>query len=311
VDAIAFGHTHQELAEGHVGNVLLIQPKNWGMSLGRLDFVLESQGSGWKLVSKRAQVIHATAATEADSTIAKIAQPYEEVTQRYLNTPVADAEQAMDGRLARVEDTPILDAVQIVQMHYAHADVSFASMFNPSVAVPKGPVTVRQIAALYVYDNELYAVEGTGAMVKAALENAARYFMPCRDAKCEPPLISSKVMGFNFDVAQGVTYDLNLTRPEGDRIQNLSWHGKPLQPQQKLRIAVNNYRAGGSAGYDMFRAAKIVWRSNEEIRDMIIRYYTERTKLPAAADGNWKITPEAARRNLEKQALAERRPNTM
>ena len=38
---------------------------------------------------------------------------------------------------------------------------------------------MRQIAALYIYENELYAIEGTGKMVREALENAARFFEMC------------------------------------------------------------------------------------------------------------------------------------
>ena len=87
-------------------------------------------------------------------------------------------------------------------------------------------------------------------------------------------------MGFNYDMAEGVDYEIDLTRPEGDRIRNLRWKGMPLEPGQKLRIAINNYRAGGSAGYDVFRGARVLWRSGEEIRDLIVRYYTEREKAP-------------------------------
>ena len=88
---------------------------------------------------------------------------------------------AQDGKLGRVEDTALIDDIQTVQMHYAQADVSFASLFNPRVAVPKGEVTVRQIAALYLYENELYAIEGDGRMVKDALENSARYYLSCAE----------------------------------------------------------------------------------------------------------------------------------
>jgi len=86
-----------------------------------------------------------------------------------------------------------------------------------------------------------------------------------------------------------VEYEVDVGRPEGDRIRNLRWQGKPLAPEQKLRLAINNYRAAGSAGYSMFIGAMIVWRSQEEIRDMMVRYYTERKTLPAEPDGNWRV----------------------
>jgi len=166
-------------------------------------------------------------------------------------------------------------------------------------------VTVRQIAALYVYDNELYAIEGNGRMVKEALENAARYFLSCRQEGCfRPPLINRQVMGFNYDTAQGVAYEIDLTRPEGGRIRNLRWKGRPLAAGQKLRIAVNSYRYAGSAGYGMFRGARILWRSGVEIRDLMIGHYARAGRLPAAPDGNWRILPAEARRTLEAEALA-------
>jgi 2',3'-cyclic-nucleotide 2'-phosphodiesterase/3'-nucleotidase len=199
-----------------------------------------------------------------------------------------------------------VESDQQVELFYAKADVSFSALFNPSVRVPKGQVTVRQIAALYPYDNELYAIEGTGRMVKDALENAARYYASCSGARCgEGPLVNRRVLGFNYDMAEGVEYVIDLTRPEGDRVRDLRWKGAPLAPDQKLRIAINNYRAAGSAGYGMFTGAKILWRSGEEIRDLMVRYYTERKVLPSSASRNWRVVPDLARRTLEREAIAD------
>jgi hypothetical protein len=39
----------------------------------------------------------------------------------------------------------------------------------------------------------------------------------------------------------------------------------------------------------MFRGAKVVWRSSAGIRELVIRYYTERKSIPAETSGNWKI----------------------
>jgi 2',3'-cyclic-nucleotide 2'-phosphodiesterase/3'-nucleotidase len=312
IDAIVFGHTHQQLAEYKVGDVLLMQPKNWGISLGHMDFVMEpARGGTFKIVSKSSHLIPVTASTRADAKILEIARPYHELAEKYLKTPVAEAPVDLDAKLARVQDTALLDAIQQVELSYAKADVSFASSFNPRAVVPKGPVTVRQIAALYIYDNRLYALEGSGKMVREALENSARYFLTCTGDCSHGPLINPQFLGFNYDMAEGVEYEIDLSRPPGERIQNLRWNGKPLSDDEPLRLAVNNYRAGGSGGYSMFRGAKIVWRSQEEIRDMVIRYNIEKKQLPVKAVGNWRIVPEAARNTLVQEALAEAQAATL
>jgi 2',3'-cyclic-nucleotide 2'-phosphodiesterase/3'-nucleotidase len=305
IDAIVFGHSHQQLASLQLGGVLLMQPKNWGISLGEMDFVLERDGtSGWKIVSKASRLIPVTSETAADPKIVEIGRPYHELAERYLNTPVAEAPVALDAKLARVEDTALIDAVQQVELFYSKADVSFASSFNARASVPKGPVTIRQIASLYIYENQLYVIEGNGKMVRDALENSARYYNTCEGDCSHGPLINPRVIGFNYDMAQGVDYEIDLTQPEGHRIRNLRWHGEPLDDSQPLRIAVNNYRAGGSAGYSMFRGAKILWRSPDEIRDLVIQYYSDHKTLPAHPDNNWRVVPEAALRTLEREALA-------
>jgi 2',3'-cyclic-nucleotide 2'-phosphodiesterase / 3'-nucleotidase len=293
VDAIVFGHTHQEVAELRIGNVLLAQPKNWGGSLAELDFTLEPKPEGgYRLTGKHSRVIPVTKDTAADERILTLARPYHEAAERWLNTPVARSEADLDGRNGRLEDSALVDAIQRVQLQAARADVSFTSLFNTRARIDKGPVTVRQIAGLYIYENELYAIEGDGRMVKEALENAARYYLPCESANCATAATPDpNVIGYNYDMAEGVEYEIDLRRPPGERIRNLRRSGKPLDPGEKLRLAVNNYRAGGSAGYTMFRGAKILWRSGQDIRQLLIDYYTQTGQIPATATNNWHILP--------------------
>jgi 2',3'-cyclic-nucleotide 2'-phosphodiesterase/3'-nucleotidase len=307
VDAIVFGHSHRQLEGRLIGKVLVVQPKNWAISLARLDFTMQSKaGGGWQVAAKKSRLQAVTGQTEAAPDILEIARPYHELAERYLNTPVAAAPRDLSSALGRVEDTALVDAVQHAQLYYSKADVSFTALFNANVRLPKGQATVRQVAALYPYDNELYVIEGDGRMVKAALENAARYFLSCQGARCgEGPLVNREVAGYNYDMAEGVDYEIDLTRAEGDRVRNLRWRGAPLAPDRKLRIAINNYRAAGSAGYTMFAGAKVTWRSGEEIRDMVVRYYIDQKQLPGEPDNNWRIVPDAARATLDKQALAD------
>jgi 2',3'-cyclic-nucleotide 2'-phosphodiesterase/3'-nucleotidase len=310
VDAVIFGHSHQQVEEMRIGGVLLLQPKNWAISLGRMSFTLTSKrDGGYRVVSKSSNLLPVTTNVPADPAVLRIAKPYHELTEAYLSSVVATAAADITATESRIEDTAIIDAVHAVQMHYAKADVSFSASFNPRAAIRKGRVTVRQIAALYLYDNELYAIQGNGRLVRQALENAARYYQSCPDPSCSSgPLINRNVIGYNYDTAQGVTYDIDLRQPPGSRVRNLRFKGQPLADEQPLRIAVNNYRAGGSGGYSMFRGAKVLWRSYEDIRELIIRFYSQHP-LPAAPDNNWRVVPESAHRVLEREAAAERPHN--
>jgi 2',3'-cyclic-nucleotide 2'-phosphodiesterase / 3'-nucleotidase len=279
------------------------------MSLGEMDLVLDrpagERAGAWKITSKSSRVIPVTEATPADESILALARPYHEAAERYLDKPVAKTPVAMNAALARVEDTPVIDAIQAVQLAEAHAQVSFASAFDIGVRLPQGSVTVRQIAALYPYDNTLYAIETTGKTIREVLEYSARYYNGCETDCSQGPLINPAVYGYNYDVAEGVAYEIDLRRPIGGRIVNLKWQGQPLADGQPLRVAINSYRAGGGGGYSMLRGARVVWRSSEEIREMIIRYYTTRGVLNSFAAANWRVVPEEAHRELVREAQQE------
>jgi 2',3'-cyclic-nucleotide 2'-phosphodiesterase/3'-nucleotidase len=85
-------------------------------------------------------------------------------------------------------------------------------------------------------------------------------------------------------------------------VRHLRYRGAPLRDDEPLRIALNNYRAAGSAGYSMFREAKVVYRSGREIRDLLADYWGERGRLPERPDGNWRLLPPAAVETLAREA---------
>ncbi|HKN60357.1 MAG TPA: 5'-nucleotidase C-terminal domain-containing protein, partial [Candidatus Acidoferrales bacterium] len=174
-------------------------------------------------------------------------------------------------------------------------------MFFPGVKIPAGLVTVRQAAALYVYENTLYVVQMTGAQLKDALEDAASFFSAWPVPKGE----SIRLPGYNADSAEGVSYVIDLTQPVGKRIRDLTFHGKPLDATQQLRVAINNYRYTGGGRYSVYQGLRVVYRSPVEIRELLIDYISRTKNIPATADGNWKIAPPEALAAIEKAADAD------
>ncbi len=184
---------------------------------------------------------------------------------------------------------PLVDLIHKVQLDAGHADVSMATMFFPGVKIPAGPVTVRQAAALYVYENTLYVVQMTGAQLKDALEHAASFF----SAWPVPEGESIRLPGYNADSAEGVSYVIDLTQPVGQRIRDLTFRGKPLEPAQQLRVAINNYRYTGGGRYSVYQGLPVVYRSPVEIRELMIDYLSRTKNIPSG--GRWQLEDCAAR----------------
>jgi 2',3'-cyclic-nucleotide 2'-phosphodiesterase/3'-nucleotidase len=300
IDVIFYGHTHQEMAQLMVNGVLMAQAKNWGESLARADVKLHRESDGrWRVMSKRSATIRPEMDAPQDPGIAKLVEPYQETVEKYLDTPIAKASESLRGTLARYEDEPLVDLIHRAQMQYAHADVSLATLFIPSVHVTAGTVTIRDAFGIYPYENTLYAVEMTGAQLKDALEHAASFY-PSWPAPTDKPM---HLPGYDADSAEGVSYEMDLTKPVGSRITNLTFRGEPISVTQKFRVAINNYRYTGGGGYSVFKGLPVVYRSTEEVRDLIIAYLEKTKKFPSA-DENWRIVPDAAREAIEKQALS-------
>ena len=290
IDVIFMGHTHRDVPSLYINGVLLTQANHWGRHLARADLYLQKAGAGWRVYAKAARTIPADDRVEPDPEVVKLAEPYDRETQGWLAKVIGESPEELTAREARFKDTAILDLIQKVQMDAGKADVSMVASFNPEARIAKGPVSVRDIAGLYVYENTLAVLEVTGQQLKDALEHSAKYFKPYVPGKSPTELIDEKIPGYNFDIAEGVTYELDISKPIGQRIQNLRFRGQPLSPARKLRLATNNYRVNGGGGYTMYKNAPVVFRSSEEIREMIIDWVERNKTVPAKPNNNWSIT---------------------
>jgi 2',3'-cyclic-nucleotide 2'-phosphodiesterase (5'-nucleotidase family) len=312
VDVILMGHTHREVPSVVVNNnvlktymdipnqktsgyfdegVLLTQANRWASHVARVDLYLEKSGidNRWHVVAKSSRTIPVTEKTEIDAEVAKLGEPYDKETQAWLSRNIGESSEELTARDCRFHDSAIIDLIQRVQLEAGKADVSLAACFNPQARIPKGAVTVRDIAGLYEYENTLVTLELTGQQLKDALEHSAKYFREYQAGKSLNELVDQRIPGYNFDIAEGVTYDIDVSKPFGQRIQNLKFKGQPLLPTQKLRVVTNNYRVNGGGGFTMYKDAPLVYRSSEEVRELIIDWVEKHKTVPTQADNNWRI----------------------
>jgi 2',3'-cyclic-nucleotide 2'-phosphodiesterase/3'-nucleotidase len=289
IDLIFMGHTHRDVPSLVVNGIVLTQANYWGRHLARADVYLENDGKKWRVYARAARTIPMDDKVEADEELLKIGEPYNRETEGWLARAIGESDAELTAVEARFRDTAILDLVQRVQMEVGKADVSMAAVFNPQARIPKGLVTVREIAGLYIYENTLVVIEVTGRQLKEALEHSAKYFRPYQPGKSLEELVDEKIPAYNFDIAEGVTYELNISKPIGQRIEKLQFRGKPVLPAQKFRLATNNYRVNGGGGYTMYKGAPVLYRSSEEIRELMIDWVERHKRIPTEPDNNWKL----------------------
>jgi 2',3'-cyclic-nucleotide 2'-phosphodiesterase/3'-nucleotidase len=154
------------------------------------------------------------------------------------------------------------------------------------------------------------AVLVSGAELKEWLEWSAGQFNqvdPSSTAKQE--LINNDFPTYNFDVIDGVSYQIDVTQPakykatgealnpQSSRIVNLQFEGKAIDPAQKFVVASNNYRASSSkfANPD---GKRIILASPDENRQAVIDYIREYKTINPTADGNWSLAPTLGSANV-------------
>jgi 2',3'-cyclic-nucleotide 2'-phosphodiesterase (5'-nucleotidase family) len=294
VDVILMGHTHREVPSLYINGVLLAQSEKWGHFVARVDVFLEKSNSGgrWRVAAKASCTIPVGDKVQADAEVIRIAEPYHLETQAWLGQVIGESDVELRAGEEQFKDTAILDLVQRVQLEAGHADVSMSMSLNSKARIPKGPVTIRDIIALYEYEAAPLVVEVTGKQLKDALEHSARHFGAYKPNTPISDLIDDRFPAYTYDVAEGIAYELDISKPTGDRIQNMRFRGKTLQPTQKLRLATITFRVNGGAGYTMFKDARVISRSHKELRELIIEWVKRNGHIPTTATNNWRLLPE-------------------
>jgi 2',3'-cyclic-nucleotide 2'-phosphodiesterase (5'-nucleotidase family) len=291
VDLIVVGHSHREMADSTINGVLLVQPRNWATSVSVTTIALERQQGRWRVTSRRGALVQARGHAEQPAVVRAVARAHEAAV-RHSTEVIGTTSAAWRTDSARLRDVPLIDLIQSVQLRETKADLSVAAAFTLDATLEPGPVTVRQIAQLYPYENTLRALRLSGKQVRAFLEHSARYWVVESDgsgglrARPDP-----RIPGYNFDILAGAAYVMDLSRPMGDRITSLTFRGRPIADTDSFTVAVNNYRAGGAGGYAMLAGAPVVFESATEIRDLLIDEVRRRGRIEPSDDfvENWRL----------------------
>lgn len=288
VDAIFAGHTHQTLQTEHKG-VPIIQGGCFGRALAVLDLDLRLEGGRWRVVAGKGRTIKPEDQTPADPEALSLTAELRATTDRYLDTAATNLLVDLDSRWARMEDTPLMQLIHQVQRQATGAQLSAAASPGAKLFIPKGPTSVRQFYALAPYESQVARIRITGDQLKRYLEHGARHYL----LSWQPELYNREVPFYNYDMVDGVSYALDLGKPVGSRVRNLSYQGQPVKPDQVFTLAISTYRLRGGGGYmaaiGFMGTADLITPASQ--RNLILEHVLGRPALNPAPTNTWRTIP--------------------
>ena len=188
----------------------------------------------------------------------------------------------------RIEDTAVIDLIGTVQLENSGADVTAVALFKDTSDLKKGDLNYGNLFDIYKYPNVLYTVKVTGAEMKAYMEWAAECWNQWKEGDINISFNPDKA-GYLHDHFIGLNYEVNLSKPAGERIENVTFKGEPLTDDMTLTLCVNDYRYTGLKNEGIISGEK-EWESSSSVRDMLVVYLAEHDPLDPVVDNNWKIT---------------------
>lgn len=198
---------------------------------------------------------------------------------------------------AQLEDNAVIELINEVQMHYSDAEVSSAAIFNFDSNLKEGEFRKKDVAFIYKYTNTLMGVNITGENLLKFMEWSANYYNTWQEGDVTVSF-NEKVRGYNYDIFDGVNYEIDLSKESGNRIKNATINGEAIDPNKSYTLAVNNYRFGTLVNNGWVTEEDKYFDSYEtmqdagRMRDLIVKYVVEEKNgtIEPRVDNNWKIT---------------------
>ena len=302
IDVLQVAHNHVVVSEKQ-GDVAIGGVRNGGRDIARFDLTLDADNNvvdatveivDMAEVAPSQEIRDIPLVAEAhQKTIDYIAGGTDESGEPLPPLGSTTARFQPDNEIAglpqgRLEDTAVMDLINQIQLENSGADVSAAALFKNTSDLPAGDINYGNIFDIYKFDNTLYRVQVTGAELKAYMEWSAECYNQWKEGDINISF-DPEYPDYLYDMFAGVDYEIDLSQPKGERIKNVMFKGEPLEDDQTLTLAVNNYRYSSALKAQGIVSGTKEWESSNSIRDMIVAYFAAHSPVAPTVDNNWKI----------------------
>lgn len=316
IDAIIAGHTHLKVndltkknPEGKI--VPIVESTNGATGIAQVDINIDSSGKLSGVSTKNVTIDNSIA---DDQEILDLIKPYQDATVKYVDTKIGSSTGEFTGSGQTTKATAIMELINKVQKESANTQLSIAAPLSSSAFIPKGDITIKDMMAVYVFENFLYGVKMTGKQLKDWMEYSVRYYAQTNSTNTTVAKDSVlDIPDYNLDQLYGATYDIDLTEPactidkttgrviSGNRIKNLKVNGVEVKDSDVFTVAINNYRYNGgggfmkAAGLSNTDSSIVTYDSGKalgddgQVRSLMTEYIKKHGEISPECSENWNI----------------------
>ncbi len=315
-DVVFYGHDHTRFS-GTVTNtagneVVCLDPANNAMSVSEADVQLVKRKGKWVVSNRSGKLTDITPLPVDDDFVAQF-KDFNETVKQYADQEIGSFENTISTRDSYFGNSAFNDLVLNLELSISKADIAFNAPVSFDVAINKGTVRVADMFNLYKYENQLFVMRLTGAEIRKALEMSYDLWV---NTMASPDdhllLLDDRTLGdqqrlgfknfsFNFDAAAGIDYEVDVTKPNGQKVKVLRMsNGEPFDEAKYYKVAVNSYRANGGGELLTHGAgipkdslnSRIIWRSQYDLRHYLMEEIKRLGTLNPQPNHNWRFVPE-------------------
>jgi len=315
-DIIFFGHDHQvhnEWITNKEGrNILIIDPSCYAQNVAEAMIELTYQDGTLTKKDIKGEIV-SVRDEEIDQQMVDHFQPEIDQVKAYVNRHIGYFKHPIYTRESFFGNAAFTDLIHNLQLQISKADISFNAPLSFNAVINAGEVTQGDMFKLYRFENLLYVLRMTGEEIRKHLElsydmwtntmtSPSDHALRLNDASTEDQQRTGfEYYTFNFDSACGIDYEVDLTKPDGQKVRILQMSdGTPFDEQRWYKVVMNSYRANGGgelltrgAGIPMDSLEhRVLFHTELDQRHYLTKEIERMGTIDPKPNHNWRFIPE-------------------
>ena len=316
-DIIFFGHDHQvhnkwvKNKEGK--DVLLVDPSCYGKNIAEAEIELTFQNGHLSKKDIKGEIV-SVLDEEIDQQMMDHFQTKIDEVKAYVDRKIGRFEHPIYTRESFFGNSAFTDLIHNLQMQISKADISFNAPLSFNTTIQAGDVTQGDMFKLYRFENLLYVLRMTGEEIRKHLEFSYDMWTNTMKSPEDHALLLNdnskedqqrtgfQYYTFNFDSACGIDYEVDLTKPDGQKVHILQLsNGQPFDEKKWYKVVMNSYRANGG-GELLTRGAgipkdslegRVLFHTPLDQRYYLTQEIEQMGTIDPKPNHNWRFVPEA------------------